>query len=58
MCPVCVATAMLIAGSVTSTGGLAVTAIRKFGVKNAVDNRSAASSSELFEKTTEQQKQS
>jgi hypothetical protein len=29
---------MLIAGSVTSTGGLAAIAIQKFGVKNAVDN--------------------
>jgi hypothetical protein len=29
---------MLIAGSVISTGGLAAIGIRKFGVKNAVDN--------------------
>jgi hypothetical protein len=35
MCPVCIATAMLIAGSVTSTGGLAAIALWKFGVKNA-----------------------
>ncbi|HET6217722.1 MAG TPA: hypothetical protein VFE27_11930 [Acidobacteriaceae bacterium] len=41
MCPVCITTAMLIAGSATSTGGLAAVAIRKFGVKNAVDNHSA-----------------
>jgi hypothetical protein len=32
---------MLIAGSATSTGGLAAIAIRKFGVKNAVDNNPA-----------------
>ena len=38
MCPVCITTAMLIAGSVTSTGGLTAIAIRKFGVKNAVSN--------------------
>jgi hypothetical protein len=38
MCPVCLTTAMLIAGSATSTGGLAAIAIRKFGGKNAVDN--------------------
>ena len=31
MCPVCITTAVLIAGSVTSTGGLAAIAIRKFG---------------------------
>jgi hypothetical protein len=29
---------VLIAGSVTSTGGLAAIAIKKFGVKNAVNN--------------------
>jgi hypothetical protein len=36
----CITTAVLIAGSATSTGGLAAIAIRKFGVKNAVDNNS------------------
>jgi hypothetical protein len=41
MCPVCLTTAVLIAGSVISTGGLAAIAIKKFGVKNAVDNNSA-----------------
>jgi len=39
MCPVCLTTAMLIAGSVTSTGGLAAIAIKKFGVTNAVDHQ-------------------
>ena len=38
MCPVCLATAMLIAVSVTSTGGLAAVAMKKFGAKNAVEN--------------------
>jgi hypothetical protein len=33
MCPVCITTAVLIAGGVTSTGGLAAIAIRKFGGK-------------------------
>jgi hypothetical protein len=37
MCPLCVSTAMLIAGSVTSTGGLAAVAIKKLGVKNALN---------------------
>jgi hypothetical protein len=41
MCPVCLTTATLIAGSVTSTGGLAAIAIKKFGGKNAVDNSPA-----------------
>jgi hypothetical protein len=41
MCPICITTAALIAGSVTSTGGLAAIAIRKFGVKNAVANNPA-----------------
>jgi hypothetical protein len=50
MCPVCVTTAALIAGSITSTGGLAAIAIRKFGVKNAVDNHSAPTPSKLFRK--------
>ncbi|MGC1870336.1 MAG: hypothetical protein WA700_05205 [Acidobacteriaceae bacterium] len=38
MCPFCLATAMLIAVSVTSTGGLAAVAMKRFGVKNAGDN--------------------
>jgi len=38
MCPVCLATAVIIAGSATSTGGLTAIAIKKFGVKNAVNN--------------------
>jgi hypothetical protein len=38
MCPVCITTAALIAGSVTSTGGLAAIAIRKLGGKNATNN--------------------
>ena len=42
MCPVCLATAMLIAVSVTSTGGLAAVAMKKFGEKNAVENSPAA----------------
>ena len=41
MCPVCITTAMLIAGSVTSTGGLAAVAIKKFGVKSAIDSHPA-----------------
>ncbi len=38
MCPVCITTAMLIAGGVTSTGGLTAIAIRRFGANKAVDN--------------------
>ena len=38
MCPVCMSTAALIAGSVTSTGGLAAVFIKKIGVKNTVEN--------------------
>jgi hypothetical protein len=41
---------MLIAGSVTSTGGLAAIAIKKFGVKNAVDHHRAPTPSGLFRK--------
>jgi len=39
MCPVCLTTAALIAGSIVSTGGLAAIAIRKFSVKPAPDRR-------------------
>jgi hypothetical protein len=54
MCPVCITTAAMIAGSVTSTGGLAALAIRKFGGNNAVDNRPAQPDPNCFEKRTEQ----
>ncbi|HTC74125.1 MAG TPA: hypothetical protein VK684_01025 [Edaphobacter sp.] len=54
MCPVCIATAALIAGSVTSTGGLAAIAIKKFGAKNAVDDSPAQPDPNSFDKTTEQ----
>ena len=47
MCPVCLITAVLIAGSLTSTGGLAAIAIKKFGVKNAVDNNPVITPSRL-----------
>ena len=45
MCPVCLTTAALIAVSVTSTGGLAAIAIRKFAVKHAVENKPDPASS-------------
>ena len=54
MCPVCVTTAVLIAGSASSTGGLAAIAIRKFGMKNNVDNNPAQPALSCFDKTTEQ----
>ena len=37
MCPVCLTSALLIAGGATCTGGLAAIAIMKFGVRNAED---------------------
>jgi hypothetical protein len=39
MCPFCLTTAALLAVSVTSTGGLAAIAIRKFGMKHTADRR-------------------
>lgn len=45
MCPVCFATAALIAGGVTSTGGLAVTVMTKLGVKNALHHPTATTTS-------------
>jgi hypothetical protein len=38
MCPFCISTTMMIAGSVTSSGGLAAVAISKFGRKKALPN--------------------
>jgi hypothetical protein len=37
MCPMCISTVVLIAGSVISTAGLAAIAIKKLGGKNAPD---------------------
>jgi hypothetical protein len=54
MCPVCITTAAMIVGSVTSTGGLAALAIRKFGGKNALDNSPSRPDPNCFEKRTEQ----
>ena len=47
MCPMCLTTAALIAASLTSTGGLAAIAIKKFGVKYTADNDPASNSSGL-----------
>jgi hypothetical protein len=41
MCPACIATALMIAGSVISTGGLATIAIKKLGTRNAADLNSS-----------------
>ncbi len=54
MCPVCLTTAMLIAGSATSTGGLAAIVIRKLGAKNAADNGPAQPDPDCFDRRTEQ----
>jgi hypothetical protein len=50
MCPVCIATAALIAGSATSTGGLAAVVIKKLGVKSAVESNPAPTPSKLSRK--------
>jgi hypothetical protein len=42
MCPVCLTTAILIAGSVLSTGGLAAVAILKLSVANVVEENPAS----------------
>ena len=52
MCPFCLATAVLIAASVTSTGGLAAVAIKKLVVKNTVDNQPTTTPSELPRKSS------
>jgi hypothetical protein len=38
MCPVCLSTALLIAGGATSTGGLAAIVLKRLGVKDAEGN--------------------
>jgi hypothetical protein len=48
MCPVCLTTAVLIAGSATSTGGLAAIAIKKFGMKNTVNDNPVPTPSKLY----------
>jgi hypothetical protein len=45
MCPVCFATALLLAGKVAATGGVAAIAIKKLGGLNAVDNNPNPASS-------------
>jgi hypothetical protein len=39
MCPVCLTTAVFLAGKAASTGGLAAIAMKKLGVKNAEDHK-------------------
>ena len=46
MCPVCLATALLMAGKVAATGGVAAIAIQKFSGKNALDKANPTSSKE------------
>lgn len=46
MCPVCIATAALIAGKVTSSSGAAAIVVRKFGGKKALDNNPAPTPSD------------
>ncbi len=42
MCPACVSTALLIAGSVASAGGLAAAAMKTLGAKKAIDDGGAS----------------
>jgi hypothetical protein len=46
MCPVCIATAMLIAGGATSTGGLGAIAIRKTMMSRTVNAEIGTNSNE------------
>ena len=39
MCPACIATAVMIASGVASTGGLAAMALKKLGAKHASDGQ-------------------
>jgi hypothetical protein len=42
MCPVCISTAILMAGGVTSSGGLAAIAMTKLGRKTTQDHPNGA----------------
>jgi len=50
MCPFCLTTAVLIAGKVTFSGGLAAIAIRKLRVKNAADINNVRTTTRLTHK--------
>jgi len=41
MCPMCITTAVLIAGGVATTGGLAAFVMKKASAKDAVENHCA-----------------
>jgi hypothetical protein len=47
MCPACLTTAVLIAGSVASAAGLAAVAMKKSGVKSAADTHSTPTQSKV-----------
>jgi hypothetical protein len=49
---------MLIAGSISSSGGLAAIVIKKFGGKIAIDNKPASTPSKLTPTKIEQEKSS
>jgi hypothetical protein len=49
MCPVCIATAVLITGKVTSASGAAAIAIRKLGRKTAAGKNPGSTRSMLWE---------
>jgi len=49
MCPVCIATAVLIAGGVASGGGLTALAMKKSRRTSAIDNRSAGTRGETLD---------
>jgi hypothetical protein len=49
MCPICIATAAIVAGSVTSTGGLAAMAAKKFCVKSAAQQLSTPAKEDRHE---------
>ena len=46
MCPLCATTAMVIAGGVASTGGIAAVVFRKFGGRNAAQPPALSQSKE------------
>jgi hypothetical protein len=50
MCPVCITTAVLISGGVTTASGFAAMAIKMFGVKNTADNHPPSNLPELLRK--------
>ena len=51
MCPICITTAVLIAGGVTSTGGLSAIALKRLGGKSAIESNTSTTPEQFQSKS-------